>query len=70
VEGRTHKEGLLRLSTVFADTMSLTQYRPVSDEKREIFLFKEDLVLEQSGIVVLLLLLLLLYSSDLIAIGN
>jgi hypothetical protein len=52
--------------------MSLTQYRLVSDEKREIFLFKEDLVLEQSGIVVLLLLLLLLlfYSSDLIAIGN
>jgi hypothetical protein len=49
--------------------MSLTQYRPVSDEKREIFLFKEDLVLEQSGIVVLLLLLLF-YSSDLIAIGN
>jgi len=35
--------------------------------KREIFLFKEDLVLEQSGIVVLLLLF---YSSDLIAIGN
>jgi hypothetical protein len=50
--------------------MSLTQYRPVSDEKREIFLFKEDLVLEQSGIVVLLLLLLSFYSSDLIAIGN
>jgi hypothetical protein len=48
--------------------MSLTQYRPVSDEKREIFLFKEHLVLEQSGIVVLLLLLF--YSSDLIAIGN
>jgi hypothetical protein len=48
--------------------MSLTQYRLVSDEKREIFLFKEDLVLEQSGIVVLLLLLF--YSSDLIAIGN
>jgi hypothetical protein len=45
--------------------MSLTQYRPVSDEKREIFLFKEDLMLEQSGIVVLLF-----YSSDLIAIGN
>jgi hypothetical protein len=62
------KKGLLRLSTVFADTMSLTQYRLVSDEKREIFLFKEDLVLEQSGIVVLLLLLF--YSSDLIAIGN
>jgi hypothetical protein len=48
--------------------MSLTKYRPVSDEKREIFLFQEDLVLEQSGIVVLLLLLF--YSSDLIAIGN
>jgi hypothetical protein len=35
--------------------------------EREIFLFKEDLVLEQSGIVGLLLLF---YSSDLIAIGN